>query len=132
MIGLDTNVLARFFTQDDARQATKANRVIDQCSGDNPGFIGLIVLSELFWLLEKTYKYTRAQQLDLLSNLLEVEDLVVEFSDDVRQAVKLFAESKKVQLADCLIAIRNTKAGCVTTKTFDKSAAKISGFELIR
>ena len=30
MIGLDTNVLVRYITQDDAQQAARANRIIEE------------------------------------------------------------------------------------------------------
>lgn len=131
MIGLDTNVLARYFTRDDEPQAAKASRLIGRCSAENPGYINLIVLAELFWLLDSRYKYNRDQQLALLQNLLQLDDLIIEASDDVYSALKQFGSST-VQLADCLIAVRNERADCETTYTFDKSASKIHGFERIR
>jgi predicted nucleic-acid-binding protein len=40
MIGLDTNVLVRYLTQDDPKQSAQANHLIEiQCSKDSPGFI---------------------------------------------------------------------------------------------
>ena len=128
MIGLDTNVLARYFTQDDASQAAQASQLIERCSSENPGYINLIVLAELFWLLDSRYQYSREQQLDLLRNMLQ---LVIEAADDVYIALQHFG-SHKVQLADCLIAVRNQRADCETSYTFDKSASKMQGFELIR
>ena len=131
MIGLDTNVLARYFTRDDEKQAAKASRLIGRCSSENPGYINLIVLAELFWLLDRRYKYKRDQQIALLQNMLQLDDLIIEASDDVYIALKQFG-TNKVQLADCLIAARNQRAACETSYTFDKSASKMRGFELIR
>lgn len=131
MIGLDTNVLARYFTGDDKAQAAKASRLIGRCSAENPGYINLIVLAELFWLLDRRYKYNRDQQLALLQNMLQLDDLVIEAADDVYTALKQFG-TNKVQLADCLIVVRNQRAACETSYTFDKSASKMHGFELIR
>ncbi len=49
MIGLDTNVLVRYLTQDDPNQSKQANQIIDeQLTPGNPGFISSIVLIELF------------------------------------------------------------------------------------
>jgi predicted nucleic-acid-binding protein len=42
LIGLDTNVLVRYIMQDDAKQAAKANKLIESLSADKPGFIPLI------------------------------------------------------------------------------------------
>ena len=131
MIGLDTNVLARYFTQDDKSQAAKAGRLIGRCNAENPGYINLIVLAELFWLLDSRYKYNRDQQLALLQNMLQLDDLIIEASDDVYIALKLYG-TNKVQFADCLIAVRNQRADCEISYTFDKSASKMRGFELIR
>ena len=45
MIGLDTNVLVRYLTQDDPEQAALATRVVErELTEDTPGFIGLVVL----------------------------------------------------------------------------------------
>ncbi len=131
MIGLDTNILARYFTQDDPAQAAKAGRLIKKCTRQNPGYINLIVLAELFWLLSQRYKYKKEQLADLLRNLLQLEDLTIEAADDVYRAMKYF-ETGKLQLADCLIAVRNQQAGCTTTHTFDKTAAKSPGFTGIK
>ncbi len=44
MIGLDTNVLVRYITQDDAKQSAHANTLIESVSADEPGFIFLIAI----------------------------------------------------------------------------------------
>jgi predicted nucleic-acid-binding protein len=50
MIGLDTNVVIRYITQDDEAQALKATQVIEnEISSKNPGFITLITLIEISW-----------------------------------------------------------------------------------
>ena len=52
MIGLDTNILVRYLAQDDAEQAKRANRIIDRLTPENPGFVPLVALVELVWVLE--------------------------------------------------------------------------------
>jgi predicted nucleic-acid-binding protein len=53
MIGLDTNVLARYLTQDDVRQAARASRLIENdLTNARPGFISPVVLAELCWVIE--------------------------------------------------------------------------------
>ena len=47
MIGLDTNVLVRYLTQDDPDQAALATRIVEkELTEDAPGFICLVVLIE--------------------------------------------------------------------------------------
>jgi predicted nucleic-acid-binding protein len=47
MIGLDTNVLARYITQDDSKQAASAGRLIESLDEQSPGYITLVTLVEL-------------------------------------------------------------------------------------
>jgi len=45
MIGLDSNVLARYVIQDDPEQAELAGIAIEEkCSVDDPGFVSLMVI----------------------------------------------------------------------------------------
>jgi len=52
MIGLDTSIVVRYLTHDDAAQTATAVRVIDSLSQDSPGFLSLIVIAELVGVLE--------------------------------------------------------------------------------
>ncbi|MGA1464036.1 MAG: PIN domain-containing protein, partial [Steroidobacteraceae bacterium] len=51
MIGLDTNVLVRYIMQDDPKQSPKASTLIESLSADHPGFISLVSVVELYWVL---------------------------------------------------------------------------------
>ena len=41
MIGLDTNVLARYIMQDDPKQSIMATQLIESLDVDGPGFVTL-------------------------------------------------------------------------------------------
>ena len=61
MIGLDTNVVIRYLTQDDPKQATIATRLMEKTlSSGEPGFISLVVLAEVVWVLVSLYSVDRA------------------------------------------------------------------------
>ena len=56
MIGLDTNVVVRYLTQHDPKQASIATRLMEKTlSSDDPGFISLVVLAEVVWVLVSLY-----------------------------------------------------------------------------
>src|SRR5690348_17516308 len=61
MIGLDTNVLVRCVMQDDPRQSQKASRLIESLTSEAPGFVPLVALIELVWVLTSCYDLTREQ-----------------------------------------------------------------------
>jgi len=130
MIGLDTNVLVRYITQDDAAQSKKANSLIEALSPDNPGYISVIVLVELIWVLKGAYEASREQLLQVVETLLRNRELIIEQSDTVWQALRMFS-SGKADFADCMIASLANAAGCDYVATFDRSAAKIAGMKLI-
>ena len=71
MIGLDTNVLVRYLTQDDPAQARKATQVIEAGVEQGEGFyLTSIVLCELVWVLEDAYGYNRGDIQAVLDRIL--------------------------------------------------------------
>lgn len=55
MIGIDTNVLVRFLMADDARQSQRAIAFMATLSPTEQGFVSLIVVSELVWILRYVF-----------------------------------------------------------------------------
>lgn len=130
MIGLDTNVLVRYLMQDDAAQAAKANRLIERCTAEEPGFIVLVVLVELVWVLESSYGIARARIAAALELLLRTRELRVEQPEAAWHAVRLYRETR-ADFADTLIARCAAAAGCERTLTFDRDAARLAGMALL-
>ena len=62
MIGLDTNVLARYVMQDDPRQSPRATRLMESLSAEAPGFVSVVTLVELVWVLSGSYGLNRAHR----------------------------------------------------------------------
>ncbi len=128
MIGLDTNVLVRYFVNDEpqGQSRTAAHVIEEQCTANAPGWINRIVLCELVWVLETAYDYPRETIAQLLTQLLAVSVLSIENPDAVRQSVNAYQTGD--DFADTLIGLTNGAAGCRTTVTFDKRAARSSPF----
>ncbi len=60
MIGLDTNVLVRYLSQDDPEQARITTEYIENnCNKNQPAFINHIVLCETIWVLQRAYKVNK-------------------------------------------------------------------------
>ena len=59
MIGLDTNVLVRYVTQDDPAQSAKASHLIESLTVAAPGFVSLVSVVELVWVLQSCYPCTQ-------------------------------------------------------------------------
>ena len=131
MIGLDTNVLVRYIMQDDPKQSPKATALIEQLSPDNPGFITLVSVVELYWVLTSSYGLTDQQVKQALEVLLRAKQIIVDRADQVLRALRVFDDGK-ADFADCLIERTAAAAGCEQTMTFDVGAAKHAGMTLIR
>jgi predicted nucleic-acid-binding protein len=130
MIGLDTNVLLRFFLQDDPNQSVRSTALFDSLSPRNPGYISLVTLAELVWVFDRTYRKTRNEISALVKGLLESNELVLENHDSVAQALRRF-DSSNADFSDCLIERLCAAAGCSRTMTFDVGAAKSAGMVLL-
>ena len=121
MIGLDTNVLVRYLSQDEPAQARKAATVIEDAAAKGEKLlIHPVVLCELVWVLESAYGYGRADVAANLDRILrtaqfEVSDKEIVWSawDDYR--------SGKGDFADYLIGRANGRFGAAHTVTFDQS-----------
>ena len=129
MIGLDTNVLVRYLTQDDAQQAAIATRLIDHdLSSRRPGFISLVVLVEMCWVLKRLYSATEKELNDTVSDLLQARQFQVEHHEVVQAAtLRMAACPVTTGFVDTLIVEINKSAGCSHTVSFDKGAVKSAG-----
>lgn len=130
MIGLDTNILVRYFTLDDPSQTARAVEVMDSLTAEEPGFISSIVLAELVWVLESFYKLTKTEIVGCLETLLRSKELSVEKAEIAWQALNTFRKGRS-GYSDCLIERTAHAAGCRHTLTFDQKAASTSGMKLL-
>lgn len=131
MIGLDTNVLVRYIMQDDPRQSPKATAVVEALDAANPGFISLVSIVELYWVLTSCYALASDQVGAALDVLLRSRQIVIDRADQVLRALRIF-EAGKADFADCLIVRTAAAAGCEQIMTFDVNASRTAGMTLIR
>ncbi len=130
MIGLDTNILVRHIMQDDPVQSPAASRLLGSLTAADTGFVPLVAVIELNWVLSAGYNLHRSQIVQAFEALLSARELVVEGAETVWKALRLFARSK-ADFADCLVERSAAAAGCGRTMTFDRGAAKFCGMALV-
>ena len=130
MIGLDTNVLVRYIMQDDAKQSALATRLVESLSTESPGFVALVSVVELGWVLSSAYELDRAQVSEAFGALLRTKEIVIDRAETVWKALRVF-QSANADFADCLIERSASAAGCERTMTFDRGAVKGCGMTLV-
>lgn len=130
MIGLDTNVLVRYIMQDDPKQSPKATALVESLDGGGSGYITLVSMVELVWVLTASFGLTRAQVSQALDGIIRTKQFKIENAEQIVRAMRVFKLGKS-DFADCLIERSANSAGCVKTVTFDVNAAKHAGMSLI-
>jgi predicted nucleic-acid-binding protein len=132
VIGLDTNVIVRYLAQDDVRQAAIATRLIEgSLSAEARGFVSIVTLAEIVWVMSSNYRAARAAVADIVEGLLTAPQLAIEKADVIWRALRAFRESK-ADFSDAVIVELGRDTGCTKTVTFDRNAAAHPGFEMLR
>ncbi len=131
MIGLDTNVLVRYLTQDDPAQFARAAAFIDAASEREEQFlINAPVLCELVWVLATVYEYSREEIGQALEQIFTTAQFEIERLDEARQALGDF-RSSKADFSDALIGRINRSLGAKHTVTFDRDLKSVETFRLV-
>jgi predicted nucleic-acid-binding protein len=131
MIGLDTNILIRYLTQDNRAQSAKATEILERrLTQNNPGFVSVVAMVETVWVLDRAYGLTAQEIAIAIERLLQVEVLAIENEQEVFIAMVALRQGRG-SFADALIAELGARAGCTHTLTFDQKAIRLPGFELV-
>jgi predicted nucleic-acid-binding protein len=130
MIGLDTNVLVRYLTQDDPVQSRKANEIFERrLTQLNPGFVSIVAMVETVWVLDRAYGFTAHEIASAVERMLQTDVLVVENEQEVFAAVTAL-KKRQGSFSDAVIGALGVRAGCSRTLTFDQKAARLPTLEL--
>jgi predicted nucleic-acid-binding protein len=131
MIGLDTNVLVRYLTQDEPAQFARAAAFIDAASEREEQFlVNTPVLCELVWVLATVYDYSREEIAQALEQIFTTAQFEIERLDEARQALGDF-RSSKADFSDALIGRINRSLGAKHTVTFDRGLKAVETFQLL-
>ena len=126
MRAVDTNVLVRLITRDDARQAASADAFIRKGA-----WVSLLALTEAVWVLAAVYERKAAGLVTAIEMLLNHEHLVLQDADAVAAALDLFRSRPSLGFSDCLMLQVARKAGHLPLGTFDRGLGKVEGAQKI-
>jgi len=130
VIGIDTNVLVRYFIEDDPAQSRLTDSLFNSLSGADPGWVSQATILEFAWIMKSVRRLDRKTIATMMGKLTMLDSIVIERADIVDKALQRFHHGK-AEFADCLIAASGRAAGCSKTVTFDKIAARDAGMELL-
>ena len=126
MVAVDTNILVRYLTWDDEKQAQDAAGLLE---GGGPIWVSTIVLCETVWVLKQGRQYPRQAIAKALRTVLAPDHIMIE--DEEALEAGLDALGRGVDFADgCILSLaKRSKAQVLFT--FDKRLAK-AGSPMVR
>lgn len=125
MVGLDTNVLVRYFTRDDEQQWQQATKLIEN---EEQCFVTNIVLCELVWVLRgEPYRFSKDEILDTLETMLHSQIFEFENRSAIYQALQRTRHGSG-DFSDYLIGAIARQQGFQETATFDRKLRSEKGF----
>lgn len=128
MIALDTNILVRFLVEDDRAQSERAKALLQKAiDSAEPCFVSDVVVCEIVWVLETSYKVSRKEICFRLEQLLSAQHLVFPSFERLSRALGAFT-SGRGDFADYLIREWAWEGGCEAVATFDGTLLRESGF----
>ena len=122
MVSIDTNVLIRLIVRDDEAQLRQATRFI--AAG---AWVSHLVIAEMSWVLDSVYGHSPRQIAEVVSMLLEHNEIIVQDPEVVATALEHFKGNTGIGFSDCLLLTIARSAGNVPFATFDRKLGKLSG-----
>ena len=123
MLGVDTNVLVRFFVRDDESQFALAEQLIAAAESGTL-HVSPIVMVELNWVLSRAYGFPRHAVMEILQGMTEFRQFQLGQREMIVKA--LYQSSRLgVDFSDALISLMDAEAGCRATVTFDRKALRL-------
>jgi len=124
MRAVDTNVLIRLVTRDEARQVAAAEAFVEKGA-----WVPQLALAEATWVLSAVYDLNAAAIATAIEMLLNHKDLTLEESEVVSNALEVFRKRPALGFSDCLMLEVARKAGHLPLGTFDRTLGKLEGVE---
>jgi predicted nucleic-acid-binding protein len=122
MRAVDTNVLVRLITRDDAKQVAAAEAFV--AAG---AWVPHLAVAEATWVLATVYDRAPSAIATAVEMLLSHQHLTVQDGEAVAAAVAQFRERPSVGFSDCLLVEVSRKAGHTPLGTFDRELGKLDG-----
>lgn len=132
MPALDTNVLVRWLTDDDAQQCAAVEQLLQSAlSASERLFVPVTVMLELEWVLRARYRFDRASIIAALDALLGVPELDLQAEPALEVALWLFKQEGAPDFAACLHVGMTGLDARGPLLTFDRRAARLDGVQLL-
>jgi len=131
VIGIDTNVLVRYLTQDEPAQARKVDAFFAAALEEGSRLhVDDLVLCEMVWVLRAAYRLGKPTIAEALDKVLGTAIFSFDDRELLRAALADYIAGPG-DFSDYVIGRHNMRAGCERTVTFDRPLKGQRSFELL-
>ena len=131
MTFLDTNVILRYLTWDDSEKAKKVEGLFKRIAkGEESLYTTILVINEVMWALEKSYKLPKSEIIDYTKHILNTPNLHLEDKELLLEAINLY-ELENIDFIDAYNAIFMETKGINSIYSYDKHFDQISAIKRI-
>ena len=124
MRAVDTNLLVRIVTRDDARHVAAAEAFVEKGA-----WVSHLALAEATWVLSSVYGRNAADIATAIEMLLNHQTITIQDSEVVAAALHHFRQRPTAGFSDCLLLEIARKSGHLPLGTFDRNLSKLPGTE---
>ena len=115
---LDTNMIVRYFLQDDEEMADKVRNVLKS----EKVFVLHEVIAEVIYVIVKTYKQDRIQTAEIILRFLSLPTVKVDYPEILKKGIQFYRDTS-FDFVDCLLAAYHLEENHEIC-TFDKKLNK--------
>ena len=123
MIAIDTNIVVRALTADDAAQTERVRALLER----EQLFVSTTVLLETDWVLRRVYKLDAREVPEALEAFIALPQVRLEHPERARHALRLARQG--FDFADAMHHAAASDAGCDSLVTFDQKLARLPAVE---
>ena len=130
---MDTNVILRFLTSDDAERNARATKLFERVEkGELKVVVPILVIAEAVYVLSspRLYNRSRPEIFGMLSRLLKVPGFKVKSRRTVMKALQLYLTTS-LDFEDAYLAVTMLQAGPREIYSFDRDFDKVAGIKRI-
>lgn len=104
---LDSNILLRHFLQDIPSQSQKATAIIaDVEKGEKIGFLSILVVNEIIWILKRFYRIERKNYIPQLLKILHINNIkVLEIKKEVLITILEKMKRREIDFTDVYLTV---------------------------
>ena len=126
MRAIDTNVLVRLITRDDAAQVAAAEAFVE-----SRAWVSHLAIAEAMSVLTALYELDAPAIATAIEMLLNHATLALEEQEVVSNALQVFRRLPALGFSDCLLLEIARNAGHLPLGTFDRALSRVAGAERI-